>query len=152
MKTFKTLIEEISSEMNESVADAIEDLVDQIKHDGYSKGMEDYVADEYEVNVGLLKRLFKQKYGKEPGEMSISNSDEKVVAAAKRKAAESRSRFSGSLDKYVGKIFLRQNKKYVFVAWTGKDIHCITIPDQREIYLRFANIKSAQSYLVKNII
>lgn len=142
-------------EMHESVGDAIKDLVDRIANDGYSPGLEKEVADDWDVKPELLLRMFKQKYNKEPKDMSISKNDSKVIDAAKRKAKEYRNQFSGQFDKYVGKIFERPGvpgKRYVFVAWTGKDIHIITIPDQKEMRLVFSNAQAASNFLDKNII
>jgi hypothetical protein len=152
MYSFKAFLEE---SINESLADAMKDLVDRIGSDGYTKGLEKEVADDWDIKPELLTRMFKQKYNKEPSEMSISKDDSKVIEAAKRKAKEYRNQFSGQFDKYVGKIFERPGapgKRYVFVAWTGKDIHMITIPDQKEMRLVFNNAQSAQSFLEKNII
>lgn len=145
MLTFKGYI-------SESVGEAINDLVDRIKTDGYTDNLEKKVADEWEINPALLVRMFKQKYNKEPKEMNISNDDSKIVAAAKKKAAQYRGQFSGQFEKYVDEIFVRNSQKLVFVAWTGKDIHAITIPAQKEVRLVFKNTQSAQSYLEKNII
>ena len=149
IEAFKTNLK-----MHESVGDAVNDLVDRIAHDGYKKGIEKEVADDWDVNAALLVRMFKQKYNKEPSEMKISKDDSKVIEAAKRKAKEYRNKFSGQMDKYVGKIFKdpTRGKEYVFVAWTGKDMHLITIPDQKEVQLTFGNIAAAQKYLSKHII
>jgi hypothetical protein len=152
MYSFKAFLEE---SINESLADAMKDLVDRIGSDGYTKGLEKEVADDWDIKPELLTRMFKQKYNKEPSEMSISKDDSKVIEAAKRKSKEYRNKFSGQFDKYVGKVFERPSvpgKRYVFVAWTGKDIHMITIPDQKEMRLVFNNSQSAQSFLEKNII
>lgn len=150
IETFK-----VNLQMHESVGDAIKDLVDRIAHDGYKKGLEKEVADDWDVNPALLIRMFKQKYNKEPSEMSVSKDDTKVIEAAKRKAKEYRNQFSGQFEKYVGKVFERPSapgKRYVFVAWTGKDIHMITIPDQKEMRLVFSNAQAASNFLEKNII
>ena len=140
--------------MSESLADAMKDLVDRIGADGYKAGLEKEVADDWEIKPELLTRMFKQKYNKEPKDMSISTDNSKIIDAAKRKAKEYRNQFSGQFDKYVGKVFKdpTRGKEYVFVAWTGKDIHMITIPDQKEMRFAFSNPNAAANYLRKNII
>ena len=140
---------------NEYLNDAMKDLVDRLKNDGYRKGIEQEVASEWDVKPELLSRMFRQKYNKEPKDMVISNDDTKVIEAAKRKAKQYRNQFSGDFDKYVGKIFERPSapgKKYVFVAWTGKDIHAISIPKQEERRIVLPNSRAAADFLRKNII
>jgi hypothetical protein len=155
MLNFKQYIIETNSSIHESVGDAINDLVDRIKNDGYKPGLEKQVADEWEINPALLLRMFKQKYNnKEPKDFSISSVDDKIIANAKEKAKQYRNSFSGEFSKYVGKVFQRPerpDKQYVFVAWTGKDIHAIEIPRQKEVRIRFANANSASFFLQKNI-
>lgn len=159
MLRLKEFIERNSNfELNENVGDAINDLVDRIRNDGYEKGLEKEVADEWEINSALLVRMFKQKYNKEPKDMAVTNvskDDAKVIEVAKQKAKEYRNSFSGQFDKYVGKVFQRPDrtdKKYVFVAWTGKDIHAISTPKQEEIRIVFPNARSAAAFLDKYVI
>lgn len=140
--------------INESLADAMKDLVDRISTDGYKAGLEKEVADDWDIKPELLIRMFKQKYNKEPKDMSISTDNSKIIDAAKRKAKDYRNQFSGQFDKYVGKVFKdpTRGKEYVFVAWTGKDIHMISIPKQEERRLAFSNTNAAANYLQKNIV
>jgi hypothetical protein len=153
--TIKNLIlEMIEEQLTENIGDAVSDLADTIKHDGYSKGLEASIADDYEVNPALLLRMFKQKYKKDPKDFVISNIDDKIIDAAKRKAKEFRSTagFSGDFDKYVGKVFEGTVKrKYVFVAYTNRGIHAISIPAQKEMILSFKNQRDASRFLEKNI-
>jgi hypothetical protein len=144
----------IEEQLTENIGDAVNDLADTIKHDGYSKGLEASIADDYEVNPALLLRMFKQKYKKDPKDFVISNIDDKILDAAKRKAKDFRDTegFSGDFEKYVGKVFERsEHKKYVFVAYTRKGIHAITIPSQKEVIISFNNQRDASRFLEKNI-
>jgi hypothetical protein len=148
------ILEMIEEQLTENIGDAVNDLADTIKHDGYSKGLEASIADDCEVNPALLLRMFKQKYKKDPKDFVISNIDDKIIDAAKRKAKEYRSTagFSGDFEKYVGKVFEREgNKKYVFVAYTNKGIHVISIPAQKERLISFNNQRDASRFLEKNI-
>jgi hypothetical protein len=153
MLTLKEHIEYF--QLQENLSDAMNDLVDRLKHDGYVKGIEHEVAADWDVKPQLLLRMFKQKYNKEPKDMDISTDETKYVEAAKKKAAKYRNQFSGEFDKYVGKVFERPNvpgKKYAFVAWTGKDIHVISIPKQEERRLTFPNTAAGEKFMRKVII
>lgn len=158
MNKFKEYIAEQIEEYlieNSDLNSAMADLVDQIKNDGYEKGMEDEIADDWDIKVQLLVRMFEKKYGKKPQDFKISDNTGKIVAAAKKAAKEYRNDFSGTYDKYVGKIFERPDRKgkqYVFVAWTGKDIHVITIPDQKERRITFRNARSGEAFMKKHIL
>jgi hypothetical protein len=154
MSMKKIILEMIEYQLTESIGDAVNDLADTIKHDGYSKGLEDKIADEYDVNPALLSRMFKQKYNKDPKDFVIVDIDDKILDAAKRKAKEYRNiaGFSGEFEKYVGKPFNRgDNKKYVFVAYTNKGIHAISIPAQKEKIISFENRRYASAFLRANI-
>jgi hypothetical protein len=155
MKTFKQLMTEMT--LDESIGDAVTDLVDTIKNDGYSKGIEDEIAADYDVNPALLIRMFKQKYSKEPKDYKISkNDDEKGLQVAIRKAKESRKKFgvTGDFEEYVGKVFERkgrENTKYVFIAYTKQGIHAIRFPDFSERIISFQNRREASAFLRQNI-
>ena len=77
MKSFKELVESLNE--NSDLNDALNDLVDRLKHDGYVKGIEHEVAADWDVKPQLLLRMFKQKYNKDPEDMAISNDETKYV-------------------------------------------------------------------------
>jgi hypothetical protein len=141
--------------LGENLGDAMNDLVDRLKTDGFKPNLVKDVADEWEINPALLQRMFTQKYNREPKDFSAGTDEkDKVIEAAKKAARAYRNTsFSGKFDKYVGKIFKgNHNREYAFVAWTGKDIHALKIPDQKKILLTFNNADSAYKFLEKNIL
>ena len=117
MKTFKEFFAE-------SIGAAVNDLVDRIRNDGYTRGVEKEVADDWEVNPALLTRMFKKKYNKEPSEMSIDKDETKVIEAAKRAAAAHRNKFTGEFSKYVGRIFESRQKKICICCLDWKRHSC----------------------------
>ena len=141
--------------LKENLGDAMNDLVDRLKNDGFKPSLVKDVADDWEINPVLLNRMFVQKYNREPKDFSASDGDkDKIIAAAKNAAKTYRdTKFSGDFDKYVGKIFKgNHNREYAVVAWTGKDIHALRLPDQKKMMLSFNNSISALAFLKKNIL
>ena len=146
MQTFKQYTES-TSDLN----DAIKDLVDRIKNDGFANDLVKNVADDWAIKAPLLDRMFTQKYGKAPKDFVIKDIEAKVVEVAKRKAEEFRKQFSGGMDTYVGKTFSEPDgRKYAFVAWTGKTIYAISVPGMKKYTISFNHIKHAISYMDKH--
>lgn len=141
-KSFSAFITESDLE------DAIDDMKSRIEKNGYSKGLENEVADEWDVKAPLLLRMFKQKTGRDPDDYKRTDMTDKLRAVAVKKAKDDAKRYTGGAD-ISGKLFVRDGKEYAAIAWTSSGLHVIQVEDGRPFVISFSNAATAYKMIKK---
>ena len=110
--------------------DALNDLRTTITEDGFSAGLVETIASDYDLNPALLERKFTEKYGRAPSDYSaVSTSDmERKAVARAHEMAQSvlAEKYTGESSVAPGQIFERLGKKYVTVGLSNRGLVAIS--------------------------